>query len=280
MCFGLALSGGAAHAGLNDGLVAYYPFSGSGADSSGGGNDATTVAATLGADRSGHPNQAYAFDGTTSFIEVSPAPKLNVLSQDWSISAWIKTGGASQLQFVVSRYGCGYECANLAYRAANYDLYVTGTGAAAFSVRDNIGSTFGVESTSIVADSSWHYVTGVLDRGAKSLSMYVDGQLKGATPFNSLGAIDFDPNVPLEMGRLFVQTFPSSGNHFQGSIDEVRVYNRALGQAEISQLMTAVPETSTLTMFLAGAAMLALREQLPAALRRQRRVGATQRPIR
>jgi hypothetical protein len=48
---------------ITNGLVAYYPFNGNANDASGNGNNATTVQATLSADRFGIANSAYSFNG-------------------------------------------------------------------------------------------------------------------------------------------------------------------------------------------------------------------------
>ena len=50
-------------AGLNDGLVAPYPFSGNANDESGNGNHGTVFGATLATDRIGNTDSAYSFDG-------------------------------------------------------------------------------------------------------------------------------------------------------------------------------------------------------------------------
>ena len=54
---------GLAHANLEEGLIAYYPFNGNANDQSGNGNDGTVYGATLTEDRFGNLNNAYSFDG-------------------------------------------------------------------------------------------------------------------------------------------------------------------------------------------------------------------------
>ena len=55
---------------LTNGLVVYYPFNGNAKDASGNGNDGTVEGAILTADRFGHANSAYYFNGTNSDILV------------------------------------------------------------------------------------------------------------------------------------------------------------------------------------------------------------------
>ena len=63
--------GGSAFAGINDGLVAYYPFNGNANDESGSGNNGTVHEASLTNDRFSNPNSAYFFDGVNDHIDAN-----------------------------------------------------------------------------------------------------------------------------------------------------------------------------------------------------------------
>jgi hypothetical protein len=74
--------------GLNDGLVAYYPFNGNAEDESGNGNNGTVDGATLTTDRNGNPNNAYDF--SNSSIIVPDAASLDLGGgSGFAISAWV-----------------------------------------------------------------------------------------------------------------------------------------------------------------------------------------------
>ena len=70
---------------LKKGLVACYPFNANAKDESGNGNNGTVNGATLTTDRFGKSNNAYNFNGSTQFIEVSPAQFQN---NNYSFSIW------------------------------------------------------------------------------------------------------------------------------------------------------------------------------------------------
>ncbi len=70
---------------LKNGLVACYPFNANAKDESGNGNNGTVNGATLTADRFGKANSAYSFNGSSQFIEVSPAQFQN---NNYSFSIW------------------------------------------------------------------------------------------------------------------------------------------------------------------------------------------------
>jgi hypothetical protein len=67
---------GIAHAGLSDGLVAYYPFNGNANDESGNGYNEIVNGVTLMTDRFGNANNAYSFNGTDNEISLSNLPPI------------------------------------------------------------------------------------------------------------------------------------------------------------------------------------------------------------
>ena len=103
---------GMANADLNNGLVAHYPFNGNANDIIGD-NHGIVYGATLTADRFGNSNSAYDFDGVDDYIEKNnPSEALNIGSQSWTVFLWVKTRGSDLSQTLVSRYECGWNCAN------------------------------------------------------------------------------------------------------------------------------------------------------------------------
>src|SRR5450631_2802647 len=63
---------------LSNGLVAWYSFNGGSLkDGSGNGNDIVSNNAVATSDRFGHANNAFLFNGTTSFMRVANSPSLN-----------------------------------------------------------------------------------------------------------------------------------------------------------------------------------------------------------
>jgi hypothetical protein len=73
LAFTFILSSVCAYAGINDGLVSYYPFNGNANDESGNGHNGTVYGSTLTADRFGNLNSAFSFNGTAAdYIDVGP----------------------------------------------------------------------------------------------------------------------------------------------------------------------------------------------------------------
>jgi hypothetical protein len=195
---------------LSSGLVAFYPFNGNANDESGNKNDGTVTGATLATDRFGEPNNAYAFSGFGSIIVVPPSPSLS-FANDLTVSAWIKTAntfGAIAAQHIGGGDG-------------NFLLSITG-GKLIF------GRSANFWTSNPVNDDRWHHVVGVYDNARHVVSHYVDGvMVSSKTDPSPL------PNRPIAL------TFgdESARAYALGAvIDDVRLYNRALSDAEVTQL--------------------------------------------
>jgi hypothetical protein len=79
----------------------------------------------------------------------------------------------------------------------------------------------------------WHHVAGVYDGTA--LRLYIDGKLKAETPHTG-GISSMLPDsflsIGSEDGRSICRECPRS-RYFSGLLDEIKIYNRALTEAEI-----------------------------------------------
>ena len=110
VCVVVFLFCGTTHAGLSDGLVAYYPFNGNANDESGNGNNGTVHGATLTTDRFGNANKAYYFNGVNSFIEVSDSSTLDI-PINLTFSVWINqnvSGGFRIIDKITATGADGY----------------------------------------------------------------------------------------------------------------------------------------------------------------------------
>jgi hypothetical protein len=228
---------GNAVADLNEGLVAYYPFDGNAQDVSGNGNHATVYGATLTTDRFGNPNSAYNFNGVTDYIERAFDPDFTPDNQSWTVVAWVKSGKGS----VISWYRCGANPRCYTPDSAYYEMSIM-DNFPSFSVRDdNRGQVTKVTGTTSLSNS-WHFIVGVLDRTKNLLSLYVDGceinQINLPVEFGPLSHGDI--SIPFNIGRHFIKGWnidPSiKSSYYQGLIDDVRVYKRALADPEIREL--------------------------------------------
>ncbi|MBM3498207.1 MAG: hypothetical protein FJX74_06005 [Armatimonadetes bacterium] len=85
-----------------------------------------------------------------------------------------------------------------------------------------------------VMDGAWHHCAGTFD--GQAMRVYLDGKQIGE--LERPGAIAVDPNAP-----LFLGSNSGASEHFQGGLDDVRVYREALSAEEIARLHERGQET-------------------------------------
>ena len=96
-------------------------------------------------------------------------------------------------------------------------------------------------STTVRSLNVWYHVAGVYDASAQTLDIYVNGVLDNGTLRGTIPASQINSAVNVNIGRRS----GGSGYYFNGVIDDVRIYNRALSQAEIQADMNTPVGTPT-----------------------------------
>src|ERR1019366_18455 len=82
----------------------------------------------------------------------------------------------------------------------------------------------------------WYHVAAVADTNGNQLLLYVNGVPETLQAPATWDGTIRSVNMEMNIGRK-----ATGGDYWQGSIDEVRVYNRALSAAEIGALATSPP---------------------------------------
>jgi PKD repeat protein len=220
------------------GLVAAYNFDqGSGTtltDLSGNGNNGTITNATW--STAGKFGNALSFNGAAnSYVTINSSTSLN-LTNGMTLEAWVDPTTLNSLDggwaAAVSK-----EHQNSSNDIA-YALYAangTGTGPAGHILVN--GTDYGASGSSVLALNKWVFLTATYV--GTTLQTYVNGKLVASQTIG--GSITTTSN-PLRIGGDW------SGEMFTGLIDNVRIYNKALTQAQIKADMTTpvtVGTTST-----------------------------------
>jgi len=220
---------------LSRGLVAYYPFSGNALDSSGNGNNPSFNNATLTADRFGNANSAYLFNGISSYMQIPASLSLDT-SKTVTLSFWVYINGfysgTCSGNYILSK---GLE-ANTDYNAvfsdAPYDNSI-GQNNCFVPVDTSHESFYGMgtgSATPFLHSGSWYHV--VFTNNGTTSVMYVNGNLVAA---NS-GVITQNTN-DIFLGRYFDST--RTPYWFNGILDDIRIYNRAITSDEVTALYNA-----------------------------------------
>jgi hypothetical protein len=220
---------------ITSGLVAYYPFTGNANDASGNGNnpaDPADVVATLTTDRFGHVDSAYEFDGRGSQILIpsTPSSSLETPTTAGTMAAWIRLDGYS---LVGDGFGPILMKTTTTGGSASTNPFMyrmlAGTGGIGIALNTwdhSAGGSYSFDTTG----TRWYHVASTWD-GATA-RFYVDGGLVDETAFAQTASSD---GLPLVIGA----DTPGLYESFNGTLDEIRIYNRALSAAEIQFLSEA-----------------------------------------
>lgn len=225
---------------LKRGLVAYFSFiDGSLTDSSGYRNNITFNSATKTKDRFGNSNNAYLFNGTSSYMQVKNSNSLNpdniTLYAIVNVNGFY-TGTCSGNNIVTKGnhddihgfYLLQFTDYSVVCTTPNLNNETFGGG-----YGNNIpkGTGAGAASVNPLKTGQWYYVAFTYDGSVAK--MYINGKLVSSVP----KVVNFTPNSDdLFIGREGSSVFPY---YFNGTLDELRIYNRALCGDDIQRLVNS-----------------------------------------
>jgi len=236
LIFALALSClmvGNAQAGLNDGLVAHYPFNGNANDESGNNNHGTVNGATLTLDRFENANSAYSFDGKDSHISVADSSSLHFGINSFSFSLWIN---ANTFQGEYHEPGSAIRILSKSlYPSTWWVIDIYSKGNLEMEMDDNDTNSGTTNSIGTITPLAWYHVAIVVDRVNQVVKYYFNGELDSEQPLPEI----FTEKLNVEGTSIEIG---SSWNTFNGSIDALYIYRRSLSQCEIKSLYTSKDE--------------------------------------
>jgi hypothetical protein len=204
------------------GLVGWWPGEGNANDVTGNNNG--TLVNDVGF-APGEVGQAFSFDGN-GYVSIPDSPLLDSLTNSITIELWLKTDQmTSDWTGIVAKGNSAWA------------LQATpGANTVDFNVSLGAGDLSGSRS---INDDQWHHVAGVYD--GTNMFLYVDGTLDVSMPATGLIPQNSDP---LAIGANVQAYVPPCGCNepgyfFNGLIDEVSIYNRALTAQEIQAIYAA-----------------------------------------
>jgi len=239
-----------------NGLVGWWGFNGNAQDGSGNGNHGTVNGATLTTDRFGNQNSAYSFDGNLNHIQIQPSLTLNNFNNAITISTWIYSVGPS---------------GNPSY--GGQDLQ------GIFGPATHLGGDGGFFLR--LFDSNWDSVNnrvvdfacalpynGILNNNSSSLVLNTNTWVNVICTFNSPIVkiyrngilvdslqVNFGLSGSLNTsGRYYTigqcidwwgSGVPIAIQSFNGKIDDIGIWNRALSPQEITNLYNSQLSTQT-----------------------------------
>lgn len=210
------------------GLVAWWPFNGNAADSSGNSNNGTVNGATLTAGQSGLANNAYSFNGSSSYIAVPTNFANSFTAGKMSVSAWVYFNTNADWSSIIKNWGSvttGAFHFGLSGLSQKLHLQIT----------QSSGTTLNALAPATISLNAWHHVAFTLD--GSLMHLYQDGVEVG-TPVSYNGTLKTSfqfTNIGVKPGTSQLPA-PSFSGYHNGKLDDIGVWSRALNQAEITAL--------------------------------------------
>ncbi len=199
----------------NDGLVAYYALDGDAADGSGNGLDGTVM---------GDPNfitddagTYLQLDGIDDYVDMGNDPNFFDITEQITLSAWVKPNdigneqdnpwiGKGDKSYALKGFRRGYTIEFYIYDST----WVT--------VHADVDPSF---------NGQWHQAAGTFD--GKALKLYINGNLASIT--------EYEGSIALSTSNVNIgKNSDKSDRFYEGAIDEVLIYNRALSAGEVAHL--------------------------------------------
>jgi hypothetical protein len=201
---------------LKKGLIAYYPFNNNYSDESGNGNNGTPYGTSFTTDRFEKPNSACYFNGH-EFILIEHRIQI---SNSVTFSCWTKHNDLGARVIISKRNGQWGDPGNNNWQISSeigglLNSYLWGTNSTCMPHPPFV----------FIAADLWTHI--VITYDGSIVKFYKDSNLVDSYP-NSGNINDYDHYT-----RIGDDWW---GNSFLGKIDDIRIYNRALGDGEISAL--------------------------------------------
>jgi flagellar hook assembly protein FlgD len=190
--------------------VALWHMDGDWTDATGNGNNGTATNAVfstnarVGTNAGSFNGVSSSITGTTYSLPLGNAPR--------AISAWVQLANGTQSSSIL-QYGTG--------SSSNFQIFIDNSNRAA------IGTDSGsMSGTSILSYGQWHFIVGVYEgTGTNTWRIYVDGVQENSGTITPPNTVNSSFSIGANIG---------GGGYFNGLIDEVTVYSRAITVNQIT----------------------------------------------
>ena len=223
----MVLMAGATRADIISGLQASYDFASPatiGTDGSGNANHGTLSPANAAWANDPIRGGVLALTPTASrgYLQVPDSPGLS-MTGDLTLAAFVNVGSYTNFNGIVGKTAVN--------QPASYDLYlIQGTGQPRLFRGNGAGVNGSATATAPIPIGEWHFLT--VTHGGSAVNFYVDGI---PTASGTIATTMADGNTPLYIGSRADQV-----TGFQGSMDAVRIYDRALSAGDVAELYASV----------------------------------------
>ncbi|MGD0613948.1 MAG: LamG-like jellyroll fold domain-containing protein [Verrucomicrobiota bacterium] len=208
--------------GAVSGLVAWWKADGNALDSAGTNNGTLLEGAGFAAGRIG---QAFSFNGTTACVSVPNSPAWAFGTNDFSIALWAKFSRNSGAQAFLA-CDCGI-------RNSSKWIFCLHDGLLQWHTDGGTKPTWLGSAKFAPAIGQWYHLA--ITRGGSNYCFYINGSKVSSEAWAGTVAI---ANVPLTIGNAW------GDFSFDGLLDDIRVYHRALTPGELKSMALVVSPTA------------------------------------
>ncbi|MFH1439319.1 MAG: LamG domain-containing protein [Candidatus Woesearchaeota archaeon] len=166
-------------------------------------------------------NGSYEFDGIDGYISVTDSNDFDFANKDITLSVWFKVPNLG----VVSNYMIDHQIGGTPGKGWQIRVY-----SSSFHINHRASiDSIDLYGGSSLNDNQWHLGVITIDSNTKLCKIYVDGIYKNQDSFDGL----IDQNEPLGIGTIDLGIW---GLYYNGSIDEINIWNRTLSPEQILAL--------------------------------------------
>jgi len=170
----------------------------------------------------GQVGAAFDFDGNDYISMGNPAALQ--LTGSMTLSAWVRIDAPlSGSPVIVNKRGDSTD--------QGWALRANGAGPLEFIVAYSASGYAARKSSTTLAVNTWYQVVGVYNASAQTMDVYINGVLDNGASAGTIPSAQRNSGQNVNIARQ-----PTNANFWNGAIDDVRVYNRALSAADIAAL--------------------------------------------
>jgi len=186
-----------------------YDYSGSGNHGSGLGGVSYNASCQIGG--------CFTFDGSSGRVEIANDSTL-AIDGALSISLWFYPTNLS-----LGRQGLVYKQYN-----NEYEIIMESSGSISFYHGDGTFEEILEPGSNYITENTWNHLVVTRDTSVGKIYFYVNGDLLGSDDYS---------DVPLAgSDKIVIGRRDGTSYYFAGSIDDVRIYNRALSEGEVDRI--------------------------------------------
>jgi hypothetical protein len=168
---------------------------------------------------SGWTGKGLSFDGAADFVDAGNNSSINITTGELTVTAWFKT--STGIRAIVGKVSNSL--------LHQYDIFLYN------NIRFLVGNGSSYKSAEVVGvnptDNNWHHIVGTWKQSTGEMKVYFDG-VSRTISYDGV----FDPTTALGAGGNLYIGKRGDGYKFDGLIDDVRIYNRALTAGEVREL--------------------------------------------